>query len=268
MDSAVGALGPLTFKRYGEYDAEYIISCVDATRDLKNCKSIWSIALKFRKLFALSGSQCATTMGLVHASSDIIRKGRVRLDLLALLLWRKVFRSFDPDHVSVHLFSDGSPQWRGLELFASIADIFYRGIFFRRLLPVVSLSKGQMDHLGKTFVLMWQICMMFGIQPEDFLKFRLAVRSLTTDLGTERFIVDVQDVVLPFYLGIDPNFPLGKRAALELHPFLFPYTLHMPGWKHIWDNILRRSLCSLTWFPQWLQLAIASTSYMQFSSWL
>ena len=35
--------------------------------------------------------------------------------------------------------------------------------------------------------------------------------------------------------------------------YLFPRALHIPGWKHMWDNLLQRGLSSLRFFPSWLE---------------
>ena len=36
-------------------------------------------------------------------------------------------------------------------------------------------------------------------------------------------------------------------------PRLFPRTLRMPGWRHIFDNAIKRGLTSQLWFPRFLQ---------------
>ena len=34
---------------------------------------------------------------------------------------------------------------------------------------------------------------------------------------------------------------------------LFPRALRAPGWKHMWDNVLRRSVSQLQWWPLFLR---------------
>ena len=51
--------------------------------------------------------------------------------------------------LNVHLFADASPQRHGAELFASTFELFDGETFIRKLLPVVSLPKNQLDAIGK-----------------------------------------------------------------------------------------------------------------------
>ena len=47
---------------------------------------------------------------------DTLRLGRVRLDAFCMELWRQLFHKFKAAGVRIYLFTDGSPQWRGVEL--------------------------------------------------------------------------------------------------------------------------------------------------------
>lgn len=57
------------------------------------------------------------------------------------LLWASMFSDPGVGHLSVYLFTDASPQWRGLELYASTIEMFDGGTFLRRLLPMISLDR-------------------------------------------------------------------------------------------------------------------------------
>ena len=50
---------------------------------------------------------------------DVLRLARVRLHAVECLLWRLFFHSQNVESVDLILFSDGSPQWRGVEMLAS-----------------------------------------------------------------------------------------------------------------------------------------------------
>lgn len=63
-------------------------------------------------------------------------------------------------HFYVHI--DGSPQWRGLELLATSDDIHEGVSFARRLLPAVPLEREQLDTIGKTMSLLWQLWLLSG----------------------------------------------------------------------------------------------------------
>jgi hypothetical protein len=83
----------------------------------------------------------------------------VRLDMVAMLLTRMMLRhmfSVRPN-MNIYLFADASPQWRGLEMWAASMDIQDGQSIVRRLLPVLSLDRCQVDAVGKMTALLWQV---------------------------------------------------------------------------------------------------------------
>ena len=71
---------------------------------------------------------------------------------------------------------------------------------------------------------------------------------MTTDLGVERHIAKVFDVVPEFLQYIAARHGQGLPRILSL----FPCALQTPVRKHIMDGLLQCGLCSTTWFPQWV----------------
>ena len=59
--------------------------------------------------------------------------------------------------VFYYLFTDGSPQWRGMELLVSTVDIMCGAYYRRLLLPNISIGRDSLDVNGKTSALFWQI---------------------------------------------------------------------------------------------------------------
>ena len=55
---------------------------------------------------------------------DVLRKARIKLDMSMMAAFRNYFSSLNAEDVIMHLFVDGSPQKRGLELYAASFDIF------------------------------------------------------------------------------------------------------------------------------------------------
>ena len=71
----------------------------------------------------------ATDLGAVrNINYDTLRLARVRLDAFCCIAFRKYFHSLPVDAITLILYTDGSPQWRGVELLASTVDIFVPGI--------------------------------------------------------------------------------------------------------------------------------------------
>ena len=114
------------------------------------------------KAFAhvLTGSE---GLGLaLHGSCDkvnveTIRQARVRLDFVACLAFREFFKRTDLRATWFNLFADGSPQWRGTEMFATSVDITSSGWHSRKLLPCVTLNRSSLSSVSKAFALLWQI---------------------------------------------------------------------------------------------------------------
>ena len=62
---------------------------------------------------------------LERVGKNTLRTARVRIDCVAMLAWQEYFTQVlhQFEDLDVYLFCDGSPQWRGLELYASSADV-------------------------------------------------------------------------------------------------------------------------------------------------
>lgn len=56
-----------------------------------------------------------------------IRTWRVRLDITCMVLFREYLASFVIDDLDIFLYTDGSPQWKGLEMIASTMDMVASG---------------------------------------------------------------------------------------------------------------------------------------------
>jgi hypothetical protein len=111
------------------------------------------------------------------------------------------------------------------------------------------LPKSMADAVSKCIALLWQIFLMVGPLFEDVRRFCCRVRSITTDMGVERQLATMVDCLPDFYriwlkVKLPASTPVLKR--------LFPRSLQIGGWKHLWDNVICRGLSSLQWFPKFL----------------
>jgi hypothetical protein len=184
---------------------------------------------------------------------ETLRLGRVRLDAFCMLVFRKFFHSINMHSLSLHLFSDGSPQWRGVELLASSFDLFVQAenghmLRQRRHFPAISIGAFMFGALGKAITLLWQIWLMAGPSYTQMRNFLARVRSLTVDMGTERLLADFRDILPAFFNYIKA--PLPNNVVLQ--PFLFPRCVMQPGMRHNVDRLIKRGLLSLKFFPSFL----------------
>ena len=175
-----------------------------------------------------------------HVSASVVYKARIRADCVAMLVWRTVLQdlSVRQPGVNFYIFIDGSPQWRGLEMMASTLDVYDATGFTRRLLPLVSVSRDQLDTIGKAATLLWQLFLVTG---SEFLRWVCSrVRAIVSDQGTEAGIANLTDILPEF------QWMIRWGGATEPHvDKLFPRAPQVPGWKHLWDGLLQRSLSSL-----------------------
>ena len=185
-------------------------------------------------------------------SYDVLRRTRVQLDVVAMLLWRKMWATLDLSTVNIFMYADGSPQWRGKELYAVTMDVIIdtgsdRKIM-RRMFPILELGLNALSARGKALATLWMLHLMVGPYTSRFLDVLTRVRSITTDLGTERKLAHMVDCAPEFwaYLGL-------SKDHLRRRTWLFPRAVQVPGWAHIFDNLIRLGLSSLAWFPGFLE---------------
>ena len=171
--------------------ADVIIEWLDASSLLCNVSKSWKAAGKFAKIVSRvtteSHQQIVRSMQSVH--KDTLRLSRTRLDIVCMLLQRKVFEAWcageQYQDMALYLFVDASPQWRGSELFALTIDTVDvpSSRIFRRLAPIVSLDRGLYDAIGKAMAVLWQFVLEVG---PCWIPMKMAlgrVRAIVSDLG-------------------------------------------------------------------------------------
>mgnify|MGYP001155487393 CR=1 FL=1 len=112
-------------------DPLVVLDCLEATMLLKDTRKLAAANTLFARIIARRTAiplAALQNTRIPLANYETLRKARVRVDCLAMLIWRRLFGvTFDSvgdDQVHIHLFADGSPQWRGLELFDATMDVF------------------------------------------------------------------------------------------------------------------------------------------------
>ena len=75
-----------------------------------------------------------------------------------MLLFRAYWRNLNGPKPDVHIFTDGSRQWRGVELYASSFDLVLwengEWVRHRRLFPAIQIGIMMLNRLGKALVLL------------------------------------------------------------------------------------------------------------------
>jgi hypothetical protein len=236
---------------------------LDATRYLKNIQKVTPARKAWDKL--LSRIRKVDYQALPN-SCDInystLRRARVRFDAVCMLLFGIWFANHFPSDAEIFIYTDGSPQWRGVELFATSFDIvtYYPGwSCVRRLFPVIQIGHGLLSVLGKAFAVLWQIMLLVGPNYRLLRRFCSRVRSLTTDFGVERMVSNGPDILPAFCFAFGIKLPLGYVTGR----FLFPNASCAPGWRHLADNLMKRGLNSLDFWPLFQEVLKAITKLLR-----
>ena len=176
-----------------------------------------------------------------------------------MLLTRQLFDGSMQQAVdgNIFLFCDGSPQWRGWELYASTLDLVKGDVLYRIMLPSIFLRRGQLSALWKTVGLLWQVCLIVG--PLHLQRSLSRVRAILTDGGVERLVLDQKLCLEDFFWYMGVKSPRGLR----LNEPLFPRAIEILGWRHQWDLVARKGLTELRWFPLFLERLKAPTKFIR-----
>lgn len=253
--NSTGGTGTFRLPKWADtmLEPDLVLEWLDSSGFIKDLRSAPLASASFARLLARSGKVSATELhaDLQQVSYTTLRGARIKLDVASMMIWREMWASMltkDPDNLHLYLYCDSSPQ-RGAEFFASSVDVFDGEMMQRWLLPCISLDASLMDAAGKTLALLWQVFLVAGPEFHLVRAFCSKVRSITTDMGTERMIVDSADLLGVLFNMVAPKHDLKREPKEEM---MWPQAFHVPGWKHAWDLLLQRGLSTLKWFPMWL----------------
>ena len=123
-----GAPSELAVKpRRRGYTAEKIFRWVKASRNLKQLRLIKDSRSDFIDLLEeIPEEFLDLAKRAPSVAYDVVRRGRVTLDLVNMNLMRSWWESLNVDDLMINIFMDASPQKRGYELFAVSADFCWR----------------------------------------------------------------------------------------------------------------------------------------------
>jgi hypothetical protein len=105
-----------------EHPVDDVLSWLRATRHLKFIRSTKVATRDWITLIAKKGPEPVVDMRMrmQPINYDTLRRARVRLDCIACLLFRLFFTSMALLSLNFYVYTDASPQWRGIELMAPL----------------------------------------------------------------------------------------------------------------------------------------------------
>jgi hypothetical protein len=154
---------------------------------------------------------------------------------------------------SVHIFVDASPTV-GHEILGIILELVaYSGAIETRILPPVSLAYGAFGLIHKAVALLWSLFLILGPSQAKFDWFRDKVASVTTDMGTEFRLMSMPDISRTFFEYLRHK-NMGVAAPLTNRAFvLFPKSIRLPGWSHLWSNIMHMVSKQFGRYPEFVE---------------
>ena len=188
------------------HEVHMILEWLAASDNIKNTRRIWGTAPKSAKVFAVANSVTVTSgLGILRpANMQVLRSARIRLDVVACNLFRKVWSELVPDTINIYLYLDSSPQVRGEELFAlsiELRDPAGNYPWERRLAPMIAIQKDYFDAVGKSLALVYLIWLLVGPTASQVIRFCDRVRGIVTDMGTERKIARSPCLISDFLIS-------------------------------------------------------------------
>ena len=236
------------------YAFEVVLRWIKATKDLKQIRKKTDQKIAWASIFAKGVIKDADALAgqADEVGYEVIRRGRCRLDAVACILARQLWQSWTSLRSLpwICVFTDASPQWRGKELMATSVEFHFGGSKPMRqmMLPLIRIGSDMRTLVGKTFAVLWQIFLVVGPTYSKLRSFTEQVVAFTVDLGTERGLPAIRDLLPQFCRSVGIPVPDGCEARNRT----FPGAIVQPGWHHVFDGLLQRGLSGLDWFPSWL----------------
>ena len=189
---------PRAETRLKGYACDLVIDWLESSQYLLDVTLIKEAAESFAKILTrrapLTKEELIAVTDFVSAS--VVRRARVRLDVVSMALFRCFWAGLDMETVNLCLFADTSPQYRGEEMLAATFDMFVGDQYRRTFFPICTISRSMLGVVGKAFDILWLIFLMAGPSFYTVVAFTDRVRSFTTDCGIERMVAVLPDLVV------------------------------------------------------------------------
>jgi hypothetical protein len=130
-----------------------------------------------------------------------------------------------------------------------------------RLMPPGGLGHGHCGVIDKAFLVLKRIWLEAGPSKHSVAVYRAEVRICHTDDGTEHHVRNLLNVCDFFYSG---NLkPTPEESGGLVGDYLFPAAIGGYAWNHILNNLAKRILSGLPFFPSWLKSVRAVIRFLK-----
>lgn len=180
---------------------------------------------------------------------------RVRIDAVPALLQRR--ENHDSSlQVARGMRCDASPKLNA-EITMEMESVFYDSsakvnVVQREYLPGATLVHRLSRLPQKLFVCLWGLFLCFGPTLFQMRHLLRSIRWVVSDFGVESSIADAVDC-LPTWAHWAKGLPTEEAPLPNASAFLLPLAVFVPGWNHLFSNIIKDACTSLRHWHDRLQ---------------
>lgn len=196
-------------------------------------------------------------------SRQVRQRDIIRLDAIACLIQRRQSRRPHAD-TTRGLRCDGSPKLNA-EIVAVEVECFEAGALARRscdMLPGGTVAHGHSGLPQKLMQFLWGLWLVFGPTRPQLQAVLDSFRWVVSDFGVEHSIADARNVLPIFFAwasGDDPStFP-----PIEQGSHLLDNAIFIPGWNHLWSNMVESACSSIPSWPEKLHKMRKLTKFLR-----
>lgn len=232
-----------------KWDPLHLIDYLDLDRD---CKSQKHTAHAMKKAAKCRGEEADAieNMELPLGKSALGALGRIRLDAVAALLWRRFHGGSGPKFRYIAFdkspLADGSECLNIVESIIARADVGTANLdmsrYVRRKMIPQFMDPGSCSASDIQCKLIRSFYLEYGPKTSDIKTAFDEVLQVLTDFGTEYDVAS---------LDCDIDQWLSGNSAMPYRKPMCPFALRTPGPLHINDSIMTRSTQNLYWFSEW-----------------
>jgi hypothetical protein len=190
--------------------------------------------------------------GFETPKAKSLERGRVRLDVVAMLMHRQRHRELQP--LATTVGADASPKG-GHELLAIVErNSYVRGQVEAHRGPQLTMSYGCTGLLFKVVCFLWYCFLEHGPTIENVRFFLAQVTAVLTDQGSEFGICNFPDILDVWWASTFNGDVARAAAAFNHSAYLFPNALQVVGWNHVIAGLLKCCCSCMRFVAEYLRL--------------
>jgi hypothetical protein len=190
-------------------------------------------------------------------------KNRIKIDVVSCLLQRREVRGESP-HTVRGVKIDASPKLHA-EILAIEMETVPAGVVADvciEKLPGSTLLHGASRLAHKMFLFLWGLFLTHASSLSQMRVVLGTFRWITSDQGVEAGMCDAADCLPAFWHWVS-GYDAATSPPIDKDKYLLPLAVYMPGWNHLWSNLLRESISLVSHWPRRLRQLRSLTKFLR-----